>query len=240
MMKEAPISIWVGNLKAYNEGELEGEWLNLPMKEKDLWEKIGTIIKNPDEEELFIADLDLRKDCMYMQNIISEWSSIKDINTVAELIGDEKHPKVEAYLENASSLSIPQLANILLQEEEIPFYRYEFEGSNDFELMERLTPEEKMGYTILDEPQTKELLMNTSLGEDILYNYIDVEAVGRDAGINSYSLTEEGYLDMKKSDLDLNLYTMKEIREEIREQEQVAEEQKEKMKQQKPDISPSL
>ena len=36
MAKDNPISVLVGNLRKYNEGNLDGKWLNLPMSDEEL------------------------------------------------------------------------------------------------------------------------------------------------------------------------------------------------------------
>ena len=48
------IQIWVGNLAKYNEGELVGEWILLPLETEDLHERIEKILG--DDEEWYIGD----------------------------------------------------------------------------------------------------------------------------------------------------------------------------------------
>ena len=50
------IGVYLTNLRKYNEGELFGEWLYLPMNEDDLKKKFDEIIGK--EDEYFISDYD--------------------------------------------------------------------------------------------------------------------------------------------------------------------------------------
>lgn len=57
--ENAPINIWVGNLRKYNEGELCGDWVALPLPEgmdsSDVFDALGIDI---DRDEYFIPDWD--------------------------------------------------------------------------------------------------------------------------------------------------------------------------------------
>lgn len=71
------INIYLTNLAKYNEGELLGEWLELPATEeeiKEALENIGT------PEEYFISDYDTA----FYGLDISEFANIKELNALAE------------------------------------------------------------------------------------------------------------------------------------------------------------
>lgn len=226
-MTEAPFEIWVGNLAAYTEGRLVGEWIPLPQKEERLDEAIAKISRNR-KDEIIIMDYSIRSNCRFMRSYINEWDNVKELNTIARLIGDEAHRKVEAYLENDSGLSLLEIANLFMQEDEISFYPYEFEGSDNMEVMDILSNEEKMGYTILESNmELKNQLESMQIDGASVLGYLDVGAIGRDYSFNNATLYEDGYYNMSENRLDLKLYTMKEIEEEIAEREQSAEEKKE-------------
>lgn len=71
--------IWIGNLGKYNEGELVGEWVDLPCDDFDeVFERIGI---NEEYEETFIADFE--NDYGYD---VSEWDSLTMLNEVAETL----------------------------------------------------------------------------------------------------------------------------------------------------------
>ena len=94
-----------------------------------------------------------------------------------------------------------------------------------------------MGFTILE--SNMELIMQLESmqidGVSVL-DYINVEAIGRDYSFNNATLYEDGYYNMSENGLDLKLYTMKEIEEEIAEREQSAEEKKEEEETQEEEI----
>lgn len=235
-MTEAPFEIWVGNLAAYTEGRLVGEWIPLPQKEERLDEAIAKISRNR-KDEIMIMDYSIRSNCRFMKDYINEWDDVKELNTIARLIGDEEHRKVEAYLESDSGLSLLEIANLFMQEDEIPFYPYEFEGSDNLKVMYTLSNEKKMGYTILEsDMELKNQLESMQIDGVSVLSYLDVEAIGRDYSYNNATLYEDGYYNMSENRLDLKLYTMKEIEEEIAEREQSAEEKKEEEETQEEEI----
>ena len=226
-MAKAPFEIWVGNLASYVEGKLEGEWISLPQKEQDLKAAIAAISKNG-KDEIAIMDYSFRPDCVYLKDCINEWSKATELNIIAKLIGDEEHSKVEAYLNTTSGLSLSEIANLFMQEDEISFYPYEFEGSDNLAVMDTLSDEEKMGYTILESNmELKNQLESMQIDGVSVLDYINVEAIGRDYSFNNATLYEDGYYNMSESGPDLSYYTMEEIAEEIAEREQSAEEKKE-------------
>lgn len=227
-MTEAPFEIWVGNLAAYTEGRLVGEWIPLPQKEERLDEAIAKISRNR-KDEIMIMDYSIRSNCRFMRSYINEWDNVKELNTIARLIGDEEHRKVEAYLENDSGLSLLEIANLFMQEDEISFYPYEFEGSNNPDIMNELSDEEKMGYTLVERDiELKNRLEEMTVGGMTVLDYLDVGAIGRNYSLSGYAtLYENGYYNLSESGPDLHHYTMEEIAEEIAEREQSAEEKKE-------------
>lgn len=255
MMKEAPFEVWLGNLRKYTEGDLEGKWISFPQGESELQEMVRKIA-GPDNDELMIMDISTREDCGYMREIIGEWSKVDELNTVAKLIGDEPHPAVEAYLQ-ANIVSLQELANLFMQESEIAYFPYDFDGSDNPEVMNMLSAEEKMGYTYIERfPGLQSELENLQINETSIMSYLDVGAIGRDLSFSGSYLTDHGYYDERMKAPNLSLYTMDQIKEELAQQEQQArqeeqaqQEQKEqqeketavhKEQRQKPPLSPSM
>lgn len=71
--------IWIGNLGKYNEGELVGEWVDLPCDDFDeVFERIGI---NDEYEEIFIADHE--NDYGYC---VGEYDNLDMLNEVAETL----------------------------------------------------------------------------------------------------------------------------------------------------------
>lgn len=211
--KEAPISIYLDRL--FPEENSNGKWVPLPQEENEL-RKIHDRIKRTDGSEIYIMDLSVRKDCEYAKEVIWEWSNVFELNTVATLIGDEPHPAVEAYMQG-NDPTLLEFANLFMQEEKIPFYFYKIEGSDNPEVMEDLTEEEKMGYTIIERNQElKNMLESLPLGNSNVMGYLDVKAVGRDMLLSGdVVLTDQGYYDKKSDALDLFRYSFDMIREEL-------------------------
>lgn len=87
----ANLSVFLTNLGKYNEGELVGEWVDLPVSDEELQEvykRIG-ISDEPDEygryyEETFITDYESDIDGLE----IGEYDSITRLNEIAEAIED--------------------------------------------------------------------------------------------------------------------------------------------------------
>lgn len=226
-MADAPFEIWVGNLAAYTEQRVEGEWIPLPQKEEVLEEAIAKISRNR-KDEIIIMDYSIRSNCRFMRSYINEWDNVMELNTIARLIGDGEHRKVEAYLDNDSGLSLSEIANLLMQEDKIPFYPYEFNGSDSFETMENLSNEQKMGYTLLEgDMELKSQLEAMQINGVSVLNYIDVEEIGRDYSYNSATLYKDGYYDMEAGRPNLKLYTMEEIAEQLEEREKSEEKREE-------------
>lgn len=159
-MDEKPyIKVWVGNVGKYNEGKLKGEWLELPVTSKELHkflrnevglqlsqrevngalEKTGTAY-----EEYMINDIDTNLEFLFP---IDEYTSLEQLNTLAYLLGKtEDIEAVKSYLESYELEDLTEIMNVIIQENKIEFYRYEFEGIDENAYM---SPEEKYGYTLL-------------------------------------------------------------------------------------------
>lgn len=245
---ENTFGVWLGNLHKYTEGDLEGEWVYFPQKEEHLQEVINRI-SGPNKDELMIFDTDMGESCEYLGEMIGEWSRVDELNTIARLLGNEEHPAVEAYLQNASNLSLTELANLIMQEDEIAYYPYEFEGSDNQKVMEALSGEAKMGYTMIEaDEDLKRFLKNKTIGTSNMMNYVDAEAIGRDMSLSDYvSLTESGYYDKRADSLNLSAYTMDEIKEELAEREvqqqkteKIVQKGKSKEQQRTPRFTPTL
>ena len=78
------LNIFITNLGKYNEGELVGEWVKLPVLEEELeavFERIGI---NEEYEEHFITDYET--DITGLK--VGEYDSIEDLNELAETLED--------------------------------------------------------------------------------------------------------------------------------------------------------
>lgn len=220
MGKENPISIWVGNLHLYNEGTLDGKWLELPMKDEEL-DKVLAEISRDGNHEIMIFDKESREDCQAICNELGEYESIREVNLVAKLLGNEPHPAAETYIEYSGDLSMSEIANLIYQEEEIPYFEYDFEGVDDKNSFYLMPNETKLGYTMIERnSELKSVLENTKVNGTNLYSYIDVNRIGRDAVLSGYvDVAEYGYLERSVEGPKLDKYTVEEINQELKEEE---------------------
>lgn len=74
------MNIYLTNLGKYNEGELTGEWVKLPVSDEELQEVFKRIGINKEYEEYFITDYE----CDFYE--IGEYESISTLNEMAEKI----------------------------------------------------------------------------------------------------------------------------------------------------------
>ena len=217
------LNVWIGNLGKYNEGELVGEWLELPVSKKELdtflREKVGLQLTQEEVEKALIEDGVCYEEYMindYETDLpikVSEYSNLNMLNLLA--MASEKvnnMEAVEAYIEYQGTDDIEEIINVMLQEDNIPFYPYE-------ENSENLSNEEKYGMS--------KAIWNGL--DEILEKYyvtdcFDYEKYGMDDDVSLY---ENGYLENGAcGDIDLHYYSLEEIKEELGYDEGESEEKK--------------
>lgn len=80
-MKEI-IKLYIANLGKYNEGDLIGGWINLPVSEENFKKTLSNIGISEEYEEYFITDSEI-----HMKGLeIEEYSNIKKLNELAKKI----------------------------------------------------------------------------------------------------------------------------------------------------------
>lgn len=153
------INIFITNLGKYNEGELIGEWVMLPISEEELKKVCERIGINEDYEEYFITDYE----CDFMK--IGEYESISSLNEIAEKISelDEEEKKVAKALISECSYTIDEAIEKVNNGDYIIYY-----DCNDITDVAYQVVEE-CGY-LNDVPDT-------------VARYFDYESFGRDLGI---------------------------------------------------------
>lgn len=217
------LNVWIGNLGKYNEGELVGEWLELPVSKKELdtflREKVGLQLTQEEVEKALTEDGVCYEEYMindYETDLpikVSEYSNLNMLNLLA--MASEKvnnMEAVEAYIEYQGTDDIEEIINVMLQEDNIPFYPYE-------ENSENLSNEEKYGMS--------KAIWN-GLDEILEKHYVtdcfDYEKYGMDDDVSLY---ENGYLENGAcGDIDLHYYSLEEIKEELGYDEEESEEKK--------------
>ena len=194
------IKLYLANLGKYNEGILKGEWFELPLDKTELEEamvKIGVahydkdgnyvpyVIETDEEgneyiyEEYAIHDYETDLDIT-----ISEYSSIKNLNAIAENVDGEDVRYINVLLEDGA-IDMQDLiewkASKLLE-------NYSF-----VELGGWGSEEEKVGYAYVDEviggPEY--------LSKEVLERYFDYEAYGRDILLSGEGFVSDGILVLK-------------------------------------------
>lgn len=151
------MKIWLGNLGCYNEGELHGEWLTLPMSEEDLEAAIKRIclVFEDREDEYFIADWECE-----VYGLVHEYSNIRELNEIAEK------------LESLSYYDLHRL-KYLIEEESYKFYEA-LERLEDVEFWQDSTIKD-VAYDLVEQ------------GCINIKNYIDYDAIARDLGFDGYT-----------------------------------------------------
>ena len=217
------LNVWIGNLGKYNEGELVGEWLELPVSKKELdtflREKVGLQLKQEEVEKALTEDGVCYEEYMindYETDLpikVSEYSNLNMLNLLAKASEKVNNMEaVEAYIEYQGTDDIEEIINVMLQEDNIPFYPYE-------ENSENLSNEEKYGMS--------KAIWNGL--DEILEKYyvtdcFDYEKYGMDDDVSLY---ENGYLENGAcGDIDLHYYSLEEIKEELGYDEEESEEKK--------------
>lgn len=162
------MNIFITNLGKYNEGELLGEWVELPINAEELKKVCERIGINEEDEEYFITDYE----CDFMK--IGEYESISSLNEIAEKISelDEDEYEVAKALISECSYTIDEAIEKVNNGDYIIYY-----DCNDIT---------DVAYQVVEECG---YLNNVP---DTVARYFDYESFGRDLGIEgTYIFTEE-------------------------------------------------
>lgn len=163
--------VYVANLNAYNNGELIGEWIDLPMDPEQLQAELDKIIKAGGGEEWAIHDYEVP----YQGFHIDEYDNVFNINKVADLwlTDEEQFKKLVAYAQLYGTGDFDDLA----EKAEDPNFLDEmdyYEGTL-----------EDLAYRFVEE----------GLFENTLGQYFDIEAYARDleieGALDNYDEPEE-------------------------------------------------
>ena len=187
------MKVWIGNLGKYNEGELVGDWLELPVHkdelDKFLRERVGLQLtqKEVDEalardgvcyEEYMINDWECELNCVEYH----EYTHLDELNKLASFIKMANDiDKINAYCNYQNISDIDEVCNVIAQEDDI------YISSPDYQA--NLSDEELVGYWYIDEVYDgiENYIKQCSYSEDdrvSLENYFDVESFGRDLRLN--------------------------------------------------------
>ena len=151
------IKIFLTNLGKYNEGELVGEWVTLPVDDfKPYLDKIGI---NGQYEEFFISDFDA-------PFTIEEHDNIEELNQLAKEMADFDEQQQMVFKAISADILDKKKAAEMVANYDYSYLQGDLEHVSD--------DEERLGYALVDEfglPEDKD-------------DYFDYYAYGRDNMLN--------------------------------------------------------
>lgn len=194
------IKLYLANLGKYNEGILKGEWVELPLSETELEEVMVNIgVAHYDKEGKFVPYVietdEKGYEYVYEEyaihdyetdlNIsISEYSSLNDLNAIAENVEKYELDYVNVLLDDGA-IGMKDLIEGDLEE---IMQNYSF-----IELEPNMNEEQEVGYACVDEiyggPEY--------LSKEILERYFDYEAFGRDVLLSGEGFVSGNILVLK-------------------------------------------
>lgn len=163
------MNIYLTNLGKYNEGELVGEWVQLPISDEELQEVFKRIGINEEYEEYFITDYE----CDFYE--IGEYESISTLNEMAEKFDnlDEEQEQVVKVLMSECGYDLDDA----IEKAESGDYRF-YTDCNDMT---------DVAYAVVEECGYLD-----NVPENVA-RYFDYEAFGRDLGIEgSFHFLDNG------------------------------------------------
>lgn len=205
---EREFSVFVTNLKKYNDGIFEGDWIELPLPEERLQERLKEIGIN-DNTGYFLSDYDVQKH-HYLRHIMGEYENLEELNMVANLYA-RYQPDIEQislYVAEikGEDITLEELGNLIVQHEEIPYHAYDFNGM-EYLMEQGVTEETLYGYTVAENNGIYEQLQQIEME-----NYIDFASYGTDCAINDLAkLGKSGYLIQEECKLNLKEYSLSEL-----------------------------
>lgn len=187
-MIETGFNIFLTNLGKYNEGELVGEWVSLPIDHDELQEVLKRIgigskdIFGQPYEEWFITDYDI--DVSGISERLGEYTNLDELNYLASRLDELSKSELEDYeaiLESglASCRDIEDLINLT----------YNIDNYCVWTCIMDNTDLGNMYFSEFDEYQMR------SAGLEYLINYIDMDEYGKDIAMSEGGeFTSRGYV----------------------------------------------
>lgn len=170
-------SVFITNLGKFNEGELCGMWIDLPIDKEELekvFVKIG--IDNVFYEEYFLTDWEMN--IQGLSSLVCEYSSITELNKIADCLqslSSTKQNLLETVLEYEQVSDFEELEILIDQLDQFDFY-------------EGITNCEALGLYYAEELCCIEI-------PDHLEMYFDYEKYGEDMSQDSLCMfTKNGFL----------------------------------------------
>lgn len=162
------MNIYLTNLGKYNEGELIGEWVELPVSHEELQKVFERIGINEEYEEYFITDYE----CDFYE--VGEYESLDTLNEIAERIeelGEEESEVVKALMSELGCTLNEAIDKV---------------NSGDYRIYSDCDDMTDIAYQVVEECG---YLNNVP---DNVARYFDYESFGRDLGIEgTYIFTDD-------------------------------------------------
>lgn len=178
-MDNFTLKVYITNLGKYNEGELIGEWIELPIIPEKFKEVLNHIEINKQYEEWFITDYDCSIDGL--TDILGEYENLDELNYLASRIDEMDAYDLECFETIVSAKCFASNLKDLIN------LTYNLEN---YEYLEGVFSEYDLGYYWIEESGQFDL---SSFGS--LRDYINYEAYGHDVYIeNLGSFTDNGYI----------------------------------------------
>lgn len=116
------LNVWIGNLGKYNEGELVGDWLKLPVSKSELdnflREKVGLQITQEEVENSLAKNGVCYEEYMindYETDLpirLSEYENIYNLNLLAKIAENVSDMEtINAYVDSQGEMTLEELAN---------------------------------------------------------------------------------------------------------------------------------
>ena len=176
------LKIFLTNLGKYNEGELVGEWVDLPITRdemKEVFNRIG--VGKPPYEEYFITDYE--SDVTGLTEILGEFENLNELNYLASRLDELGSYDIDVF-EAAIEAGIPNDVSDLIDLTN---------NLDDLTLFTDVNDDEDLGYYYADELCAIEI-------PEGMKRYFDYEAFGRDIRlegdgtfVNNGYLVDSGY-----------------------------------------------
>ena len=171
------LKIFLTNLGKYNEGELVGEWVDLPITRdemKEVFNRIG--VGKPPYEEYFITDYE--SDVTGLTEMLGEYENLNELNYLASRLDELGSYDIDVF-EAAIEAGIPNDVSDLIDLTN---------NLDDLTLFTDVNDDEDLGYYYADELCAIEIPKG-------MERYFDYEAFGRDIRLEGFgTFTKNGFL----------------------------------------------
>lgn len=109
------MNVFVQNLEKYNDGEIKGEWLQLPTNQENIDRFLKEkVCSTPTTDEYIISDITTTLDCL---ESVAEHANLEQLNLLAAY--EQKADNIEAinaYCQHDGICSPLEICNVIAQE----------------------------------------------------------------------------------------------------------------------------